>query len=75
VTVRAASRTSSTWSRASSAAAAISSSVGSRPSFAESSRSARTIFRSRWPMWTGIRIVRALLARPRWMAWRTQKVA
>jgi hypothetical protein len=75
VTVRAASRTSSTWSSGSSASRAISSSVGSRPSFAESSRSARTILRSRWPMCTGMRIVRALLASPRWIAWRIQKVA
>ena len=72
VTVRAASRTSSTWLRGSSAAAAISSSLGS-PSFADSSRSARTILRSRWPMCTGIRIVRALLASPRWIAWRIQR--
>ena len=40
-----------------------------------SSRSARTILRSRWPMCTGMRMVRALLARPRWMAWRIQNVA
>ena len=36
---------------------------------------ARAIFRSRWPMCTGIRIVRARFAMPRWIAWRIQKVA
>jgi hypothetical protein len=58
-----------------SAAFAISSSVGGRPCRAASSRSTRAILRSRWPMWTGMRIVRPWLARPRWIAWRIQKVA
>ena len=73
--MRAASRTSCTCTSGRSAAWAISSSVGSRPCVAWSSRSARAILRSRWPMCTGILIVRALLASPRWIAWRTQKVA
>jgi hypothetical protein len=59
----------------SSAASAISSSVGSRPSLIDSSRCVRAILRSRWPMWTGSRIVRPRLASPRWIDSRIQKVA
>ena len=73
--MRAAARTSSICSIGTSASLAISSSVGSRPSRADSSRSARATLRSRWPMCTGMRIVRALLASPRWIAWRIQNVA
>ena len=58
-----------------SAASAISSSVGARSSFTASSRSTRAILRSRCPMCTGMRIVRPWFARPRWIAWRIQKVA
>ena len=73
--MRAISRTSSICSTGSSVASDSSSSVGSRPSFVDSSRAARPILRSRWPMWTGMRIVRARFSTPRWMAWRIQKVA
>ena len=41
----------------------------------ESSRSVRETFCSRSTTWTGIRIVRALLATPRWTAWRIHQVA
>ena len=54
---------------------AISASVGSRSSFASSSRRARAIFVSRSAMWTGIRIVRDLLATPRCTACRIHHVA
>ncbi len=73
--MRITSRVSISSSSVISAAAATSSSVGGRPCLAASSRSARAILRSRWPMWTGMRIVRPWLARPRWIAWRIQKVA
>ena len=49
----------------SSAALATSSSVGSRPSCAASSRCTRPILRSRWPRCTGIRIVRERLSSAR----------
>jgi hypothetical protein len=75
VTARPASRISSIWSTGTPDAFEISSSVGCRSSCAASSRSVRAIFRSRWPMWTGMRIVRARFATPRWIAWRIQKVA
>jgi hypothetical protein len=57
------------------AALAISASVGARPSFVKSWRSARDIFCSRSTMWTGIRISRDLFATPRWTAWRIHQVA
>ncbi len=57
------------------ASAAISSSVGSRPSSAQRFRSARFIFCIRSTMCTGIRIVRALSASARATAWRIHQVA
>ena len=35
----------------------------------------RWILRSRWAMFVGTRIVRALFSIPRWIAWRIQYVA
>ncbi len=67
--------TSRTCESGSLAPLAISSSLGGRPSLAESSRSVRVTFCSRSTTWTGIRIVRALLATPRWTAWRIHQVA
>ena len=54
---------------------AISSMVGSRPSPVTSLRSARPILLSFSAMWTGIRIVRALSASERAIAWRIHQVA
>jgi len=54
---------------------AISSSVGCWPNFASSSRSVRETFCSRSTTWTGMRIVRDLLATPRCTAWRIHQVA
>ncbi len=65
----------STWASGSSVSSAISSFVGSRPSFVFSARVARWILRSRWAMFVGTRIVRALFSIPRWIAWRIQYVA
>ena len=50
----------------------ISSSVGWRPSWTASLRSASWILRVRATMWTGRRTVRPELARPRLIAWRIQ---
>ena len=54
---------------------AISSGVGSRPSSVTSLRSARPILFSFSTTWTGIRIVRALSASARAIAWRIHQVA
>ena len=75
VTARAACCTSCTCFSESFVASAISSSVGSRPSLVVSSRCARPIFCSRSTMCAGMRISRALLAIPRWTAWRIHHVA
>ena len=75
MTARAAERTSRTCLSGSFACLATSSSVGTRPSFGASSRSARPIRCSRSAMCTGIRIVRDLFATPRWTAWRIHQVA
>src|SRR5438876_346027 len=72
---RAADRTSRTCLRESFAVLATSSSVGGRSSLSVSSRSARAIFCSRSTMWTGMRIVRDLLATPRCTACRIHQVA
>src|SRR3954447_4698661 len=74
-TGRAARRISMTSSTGRSTIAAISSSVGSRPSWTASSRSTRLILRWRWPMCTGRRIVRAEFSRPRWIDCRIHSVA
>ena len=54
---------------------AISSGVGSRPSSVTSLRSARPILFSFSTTWTGMRMVRALSARARAIAWRIHQVA
>ena len=54
---------------------AISSGVGSRPSSVTSLRSARPILLSFSTTWTGMRIVRALSASARAIAWRIHQVA
>ena len=63
------------WVSFSPVASATSSSVGSRPSLAFSSRSAAAILRWRMPTCDGMRIVRARFSMPRWIAWRIQNVA
>jgi hypothetical protein len=65
----------STSSGSTPAISAISSTVGSRPSPVTSLRSARPILSSLSTMWTGIRIVRALSASARAIAWRIHQVA
>ena len=54
---------------------AISSGVGSRPSSVTSLRSARPILFSFSTTWTGMRMVRALSASARAIAWRIHQVA
>jgi len=74
-TARSALRISITSASGRSATAAISSSLGSWPSFVVSSRSMRPTLRERCATWTGSRIVRLVFSSPRWIACRIHSVA